>query len=438
MEYVTPIPKVHPPSNEDELRNISLTNFLSKTYEWFIFTWLLPYLLPSLDPGQLGGLKGCSTTHYMIKLYHFILKTGDLPSSLPHSVILALIDFSKAFNRMDHNILVSLLSDSGVPPWLLTICMSYLTNRKMVIRYRGQVSSEENLPGGGPQGTLLGGLFYIFQINKAGWPPTQSNQIPPPAIDSSNVRLKYMDDLSFGSSINLKSSLCTSIDRSGPKNYHDRNNLVLPPENSNLQEKLNSLDAFTKKNLMKINVKKSAIMPFNFTRKFDFLPNIKLPGAENSLEVVYEKKLLGIICTSDGKWKENTKFIVKKAMSKLWMVRRLKWFGADKETLLEAYTLHIRSKLEICVPLWHSSLTSEDTTKMERVQKAAFAIILGSYGSYSKALKSLGQETLEKRRLMLCNNFAKKCFENPRHSNLFVKTKPRPVTRIPRKPFTEF
>ena len=247
-----------------------------------------------------------------------------------------------------------------------------------------------------------------------------------------------MDDLSIGSTVNLKTSLCSSRDRSGPKNYHDRFNFTLPPENSSMQEKINNLDKFAKTNSMKINESKSAILPFNFTKKYDFLPIIKFPDAQKPLEVVYEKKLLGIICTSDGKWMKNTQHIVKKATAKLWMLRRLKWLGADKSTLLEAYHLHVRSKLEICVPLWHSSLTSNETIMIERVQKTAFAIILSSYGSYSQTLISLGEVSLECRRLELCKTFAKRCAQNPRHTSLFPRpNESRPLTRNG-KPFMEY
>ena len=377
-EYVTPIPKVHPPSTEDDLRNISLTPFLSKIYEWFLFNWLLPFLLPHIDPGQLGGLKGCSTTHYLIKLYHFIQKIGDMPNNLPHSVLLALIDFSKAFNRIDHNLLITILSDYEVPGWLLKICFSYLSNRRMIVRFNQKESSEEALPGGGPQGTLLGGLFYIFLINKAGWSPINpdENLNPPPDIGDLQVRLKYWDDLTMGESINLKSKLCSSINRDGPKQYHDRFGLTLPPENSILQMQLNHLSDFSNSHFMKINIKKTKIFPFNFTKTLDFLPNLRIPGNPDPLEVEYSTKLLGVICSSDGKWKENTSYIVNRATSKLWMLRRLKWIGADREILLETWKLHIRSLLEGSVPLWHSSLTVTDSDRLEKVQKMAFSIIL--------------------------------------------------------------
>ena len=60
-EYVTPIPKVTPPENEEDLRNISLTADLSKDYENFLAQWLMPYIKKRIDPGQFGGLKGHST-----------------------------------------------------------------------------------------------------------------------------------------------------------------------------------------------------------------------------------------------------------------------------------------------------------------------------------------------------------------------------------------
>ena len=49
----------------------------------------------------------------------------------------------------------------GVPSWLLKIVMAFLTNRSMVVRYKGASSSKTALPGGGPQGTMLGLLPFL-------------------------------------------------------------------------------------------------------------------------------------------------------------------------------------------------------------------------------------------------------------------------------------
>ena len=72
---------------------------------------------------------------------------------------------------------------------------------------------------------------------------------------------------------------------------------------------------------MKINVKKTKIIPFNFSKKYDFVPSLSINGQE--LDVVYEAKLLGVVIRSDCKWSSNTKKMVKKANSRLWFLRRL-------------------------------------------------------------------------------------------------------------------
>ena len=66
-EYHTPIPKVPVPESENQLRNIALTSFFSKTFENFLFDWIWPFISSHLDPGQFGGISGSSITHYIIK-----------------------------------------------------------------------------------------------------------------------------------------------------------------------------------------------------------------------------------------------------------------------------------------------------------------------------------------------------------------------------------
>ena len=63
---------------------------------------------------------------------------------------------------------------------------------------------------------------------------------------------------------------------------------------------------------MMINEEKTKVLPFNFTKKFDFTPVISLKNSE-PLDVIYETKLLGIMISSDCSWKKNTQYICKKA-----------------------------------------------------------------------------------------------------------------------------
>ena len=108
--------KIEDPKTEDDLRVISLTPFFSKCMERFVVDWLMSYIGHKLDPKQFGGLKGNSISHYMIELINFIRYNQDC--NLPVAILACTIDFSKAFNRQNHNILITTLSDMGVPGWL--------------------------------------------------------------------------------------------------------------------------------------------------------------------------------------------------------------------------------------------------------------------------------------------------------------------------------
>ena len=172
MEYVTPIGKIPLPQTEDDLRPISLTAFFSKVMEHFIVSWLLGIIGQKMDFRQYGGTRGNSISHYLIEFINFILYQLESNS---RAVLSCLVDFDKAFNRQDHNVLITKLSDMGVPGWLLRLVMAFLENRTMKVKYRGKYSNIFNLPGGGPQGTLLGLFLFLVLINDAGFKGQANN-----------------------------------------------------------------------------------------------------------------------------------------------------------------------------------------------------------------------------------------------------------------------
>ena len=149
LEHVVPIGKVTCPQTEDDLRPISLTPFFSKVAEHFVVGWLLNYVGDKIDHRQYGGLKGNGTTHYLIEFLNFILQHLDDNNQI--AVLACFVDFQKAFNRQDHNLLIEKLSDLDVPGWLLRIVVAFLSNRSMVVNYKGCQSSVKPLPGGGPR-----------------------------------------------------------------------------------------------------------------------------------------------------------------------------------------------------------------------------------------------------------------------------------------------
>ena len=69
-------------------------------------------------------------------------------------------------------------------------------------------------------------------------------------------------------------------------------------------------------------------------------PLISYPIDDHRLEVVEEKRILGLIIRSDLKWSSNTKSIMARAYSKLWIIRRLKYLGAEGQDLVDIFCKH--------------------------------------------------------------------------------------------------
>ena len=435
-EYHLPINKVPLPKSEDDLRNLGLTPFLSKRLEWFLIKWIWPYIAPHLDTDQLGGLPGCSVEHYLIQMLDFIHRSLDRNNKEPTAVLVGLVDFSKAFNRMNHNILVTILAELNIPTCALRLIVSYLSQRKMCVRYNGAESTEQYIPGGGPQGGLLTVILFNLQVNKAGAPcpiltqlilghtgpepaPHNAGPLPPCHLREKIRKKKFVDDLSLLESVNLKLALVPSPPIVGPPNLHEQSGLMLPPDSSALQHQLADLLTFTNANEMKVNVKKTKILPFNTSKKYDFLPQLSFPGAD-PLEVIYETRLLGITLTSNLSWQAHVDDITRRATAKLWILVIFKGLGGTTSQLLKVYQTRIRSTLEFAAPVFHSGLTLDQSKKIEMVQKKAFAIILSkAYTSYQAALEKLNQQKLVDRRLNLSIKFALKCTKSSQHSEMF-------------------
>ena len=170
---------------------------------------------------------------------------------------------------------------------------------------------------------------------------------------------------------------------------------------------------------MKINEKKTKIMLINMAKKYAFPPEVSFEDGKN-LECISEMKLVGVVISSDLKWAKNTNYICKKAMKKMWIIRRLKNIDFNMISLVDIYTKEIRSHLELAVPVWHSGLTKMQEAQIERIQKTALFLILGErYLSYAEACSLCELDTLKERREKLCLKFAKKDVQ--REQSLFRK-----------------
>ena len=306
------------------------------------------------------------------------------------------------------------------------IVIGFLEDREMEVFYKGVKSERKKLPGGGPQGTILGMFLFLILINGAGFKNLERNTgkiICNPALGRRNpidrLHLKWVDDMTAAEAINLKGSLMTELNPVHPLQFHERTGHKLPSDQSKLQGFLNDLLVYTKEHEMRINETKTNVILFNRAKMYDFLPKLTV-GQSTVLNVVKEAKILGVKIQDNLKWNSNTSFICGKAYARLWVLRRLKPLGVTRSVLLEVYEKQVRCVVEYASPVWSGGLTKAECYQIERVQKTAFALILGNqYNSYEHALHLLQRDSLETRRKVINLKFARKCADSPKFSHWF-------------------
>ena len=111
------------------------------------------------------------------------------------------------------------------------------------------------------------------------------------------------------------------------------------------------------------------------------------------LDIVDHTKLLGLIVSNDLSWSRNTLSLIKRANSRMELLRRISSFSAPLKDLVQIYIIYSRSILEQSCVIWHSTLTKEDSDNLESVQKNALRNILkGRYTNYENSSRLVGSE----------------------------------------------
>ena len=404
MKYVVPVEKVNNPTELNDLRKISLTSEYSLIFESVMKEWILTDISPKLDKAQFGNQLGTGTEHLLVKFVDKLYKLLD--ENKNHSAVIAsLIDWSAAFDRQDATLAIQKFIDIGIRKELIPVLASYLSNRKMQVKMKNILSNTYDLPGGGPQGTLIGGLEYIIQSNDNA-----------DCVDS-DLRFKFVDDLSILELV-MFSSIVADYDFENhvPSDIATSEQFI-PPEHLKTQSSLDSIAAWTKQNLMKINENKTKYMLFS-RGNTEVATRLKVNG--KTIDRIEETKLVGVWVTTWLDWEKNTREMCRRAYARMTMLTKLKYVGVPVQDLIDIYVLFIRCILEYCSVVWHSSLTVKQANDIERVQKLALKIIFGEkYESYEKALQLAGLESLSCRRDSKCLQFALKCLLHPVHCEMF-------------------
>ena len=160
---VIPIPKTGNLSSVSNFRPISLLPQPGKILEKLVHTWLVDYIESEnlLSCHQYGFRRGRSTYDAIFQLTnHINLKMDQRAPSL-----VTFIDFRKAFDCVQHDILIRKLDDldleQGITNWL----KDYLTDREQRVLANNHISASLRVKQGVPQGSIIGPLLYIIYAN---------------------------------------------------------------------------------------------------------------------------------------------------------------------------------------------------------------------------------------------------------------------------------
>ena len=363
------IPKVSPPMSVDkDLRPISLTPSLSKGLEFYARKWTNEPLTPVLDPHQFGSRANYSTVTALVHLIHSWLLELEKPGTVIRTL---LIDYRKAFDRVDHTILVNKLHHLGLPDFLVAWYESFLGSRKQRVKLGDVYSDWAPVTAGVPQGTLTGPTAFLLHIND---------------LHTVCPHIKYVDDTSIWESCNISGS------------------------NSQLQQAADQVSAWTEKTKMQLNVDKTKEMHIYFGKKPTTFSPVTFD--DRQIDCVTSCKLLGVVINNKLTWDDHINYIIKKASKRLYFLRLLKRAAVNPSDIIKVFVSTVRSTLEYAAEVWQPGTAQTLKDKLEHIQKRALKIVYPSL-SYSSALRVAGLETLEVRRELLCKNwFNKLCDVN--------------------------
>ena len=156
---------------------------------------------------------------------------------------------------------------------------------------------------------------------------------------------------------------------------------------------------------MKLNSKKCKEMIISFLQYHLPLDNaIYIDGSP--VQSVSSFKLLGVLLREDLSWCDHVDYVIKKANSRLYALRKLKKAGLSDKDLVTIYSSFIRSRIEYASPAW-STLTQGQSGLIESIQIRALRILLPEM-PYQDALNYTGLKKLSTRRHNSCEQFIRK------------------------------
>lgn len=326
-------------------RPISLLPALSKAFEKAIFIQLYSYFDSNnlFFESQYGFRTRHSTETATLELVNRVL-TAFESNLTPISIFL---DLSKAFDTLEHRVLLEKLKFYGIHNTPLRLLENYLSkNRFQYVNYHGHHSSLLPLSIGVPQGSILGPLLFIIYMNDINHASKLFHFI------------LYADDTSLLST----STLCKDI------------------SNIDVNQEFNKICSWLKENRLSLNIDKTKCMIFHHPNKKNITkPRLYVSGTE--IEYVDSFKFLGITVDKHLSWNQHIKTVCTKIKRAAGVIGRLKHI-LPIPVKLKLYHSLIGSHLNYGILVWGRNISHNNKLFVSQKQ-AIRAIVNSRYNAHS-------------------------------------------------------
>ena len=335
-------------------RPVSILNSVSKLFEKLIQKQLNPFFDDKLSEYLCGYRKGNSTQYALLNLIESWKKYRD-----NHGYSAAvLMDLSKAFDTINHDLLLAKLHAYGVSKNALKLMMSYLRNRYQRTKVNGEYSSWEELLTGVPQGSVLGPLLFNIYLNDLLY-----------AVENAEI-CNFADD--------------TTPHSSG----YDLKEVMIDVEHD-----CSLLVEWFRDNYLTLNADKCHLLVSGYKCEAMYASvGDALLWEENSV------KLLGLIIDSELTFNNYVQMICKKASQKLTAIVRLANIVSEKKRKVLLKTF-FESQFSYCPLLW-MFCSRKLNSKINRLHERALRIAYADYvSSFEELLAKDDSVTIHQRNL---------------------------------------
>ena len=365
---VTPIFKKDDNMNKVNYRPISLLPTIAKVFERLIHRQLSECISSFFSP-LLGGFRhGYNTQHVLLNFLQSCKNSID-NKGLAGAVFM---DLSKAFDCVNHGLLLAKLSAYGLNLDALQLIKSYLTNRKQRVKINSSYSKWEKVKIGVPQGSVLGPLLYNIFIN---------------------------DIFSFAN----HAQICNYADDTTVFACHSDLGIVI----RQLENDCSVIVKWFSDNYLKLNDEKCHLMIFG-----DKGTEIKIKIGNSEIKESDYEKLLGITFDKKLNFKKHTEDLCRKANQKIHALTRLSNYidPVKSEILMNSF---ISSQFNYCPLVWMFNDRATNA-KLNRIfEKALRLVCKGSESKLGKLKEKYGTIHEHNLRLLMIEIFKTKNNLNP-------------------------